>query len=78
MRKYGIFFQIVAERYDLRQLDDPVGFVKKNAVPGEGGFTRVVVFRETKKGHFDSTGRYHAVQVKSDLQANKSLSSQAW
>ena len=56
--------QIVAERYDLRQLDDPVGFVKKNAVPGEGGFTRVVVFRETKKGHFDSNGRYHAVQVR--------------
>ena len=59
-----LIFQTVAERYDLRRLDDPVGFVKKNVSPGEGGFTRVVIFRETKKGHFDSTGRYHAVQVR--------------
>ena len=55
--------KIVAERYDLRQLDDPVGFVKKNATHGQGGFTRVVIFRESKKGHFDSKGRFNAVQV---------------
>lgn len=55
---------MVAERYDLRHLADPVAFVKKNAHPNDQDLTRVVVFKEVnRKGHYDSSARFHAVQV---------------
>lgn len=54
----------MAEKYDLRDLDEPVAFKKKNADLNDQGFTRVVIFREIKKGHYDSSARYHAVQVR--------------
>ena len=41
-----------------------MAFVKKNADANEKGFTRVVIFRELKKGHMNSKARFHAVQVK--------------
>ena len=53
----------MAERYDLRNVDEVVAFVKKNADPNDKGFTRVVIFREMKSGHLNSKARFHAVQV---------------
>ena len=57
----------MAERYDLRDIENPVAFVKKTSDPNEKGLTRLVVFREVKKGHLNSKARYHAVQcIESD------------
>ena len=59
--------QIVAERYALQDIHDPVAFVRKNVDHGnQDGFTRVVIFLEKKQGgHFGSKERFHAVQVSS-------------
>ena len=58
--------QIVAERYALQDIHDPVAFVRKNVDEKQDGFTRVVIFLEKKQGgHFGSKERFHAVQVSS-------------
>ena len=57
--------QIVAERYALQDIHDPVAFVRKNVDEKQDGFTRVVIFLEKKQGgHFGSKERFHAVQVR--------------
>ena len=44
-----------------------MAFVKKSIPDDPKGLTRLVVFRESKKGHFNSKARFHAVQcVESD------------
>ena len=54
----SILFQIIAARYELRHLHEPVSYSRD----GEG-FNRVVIFREEKSGHYGSKMRFHAVQV---------------
>ena len=44
-----------------------MAFVKKSVPDDPKGLTRLVVFRESKKGHLNSKARFHAVQcVESD------------
>ena len=53
-----LLFQIIAARYELRNIHEPVSYSRDG-----DGFNRVVVFREEKSGHYGSKMRFHAVQV---------------
>ena len=53
-----LLFQIIAARYELRNIHEPVSYSRDG-----DGFNRVVIFREEKSGHYGSKMRFHAVQV---------------
>ncbi len=53
----------MAERFDLKLIEEPVAFVKRTQDANDG-FTRVVVFSEKKSGHFKSKAQFHAFQVR--------------
>lgn len=61
-------FKIVAERFDLNKVENPVAFVRRQGDPYQDGFTRVVVLSESKSGgHYNSRAQFHAFQVKKTL-----------